>query len=231
MSPVISRLGQNSMASPVPFTSTCTPPRIVRSCALVTIERGLLEVEPTQHRPQHLVVERPLSRSAMTVSRLAASICRRSRRNVDAGLSPMSSSSRPSRGVERVGHHRTPDGLHLNHRSTSPCLLRVSRTVPNPTTVSLVITTNLPRVADRPTLIKLAPRLRSEHRVKTDDGDYGFGTDSEYRQFLHRQDRTASTPRSKEGFCEPRPTHRARRAWWSGTVRYRHAVRARRRGL
>jgi hypothetical protein len=65
--------------------------------------------------------------------------------------------------AQRVGRHRTPDGLHLNHRSTSPSLRRLSRTVPNPTTVSLVIPTNLPRVAERPSSMELAPRLRSGH--------------------------------------------------------------------
>src|SRR5271163_4719575 len=58
--------------------------------------------------------------------------------------------------AQRVGRHRTPDGLHPNHRSTSPCRRRLSRTVPNPTTVSLVIPTNPPRIADRPTSMELA---------------------------------------------------------------------------
>src|ERR1700754_574739 len=60
MSPVISRLGQNIIASPLPRTWTRTDPStvsIIRDSA--TIQCRLLEVEPAQRVPQHLVVDLP----------------------------------------------------------------------------------------------------------------------------------------------------------------------------
>src|SRR5215212_4646959 len=58
MSPVISRLGQNIIASPLPRTCTRTDPSTVsmnRDSA--TIQCRLFEVEPAQHVPQHLVID------------------------------------------------------------------------------------------------------------------------------------------------------------------------------
>ena len=52
MSPVISRLGQNTIASPLPRTSTRTDPStlsINRDSA--TVQCRLLEIEPAEHVP------------------------------------------------------------------------------------------------------------------------------------------------------------------------------------
>src|SRR5262245_1422808 len=55
MSPVISRLGQKTIAGPSPRTSTYTSPSTVLT--LVTVERRLLEIQSMQDRAQHLVVD------------------------------------------------------------------------------------------------------------------------------------------------------------------------------
>src|SRR3954469_9784959 len=71
MSPVISRLGQNIIASPLPRTCTRTDPSTVsinRDSAQVQrrlleshpVQCRLLEVEPAQHVPQHFVVDLPV---------------------------------------------------------------------------------------------------------------------------------------------------------------------------
>src|SRR6478752_7101994 len=60
MSPVINRLGQNIIASPLPRTWTRTDPNTVsinRDSA--TVQCRFLEVEPAQHVTQHLVVDLP----------------------------------------------------------------------------------------------------------------------------------------------------------------------------
>src|ERR1700681_4601667 len=60
MSPVISRLGQNIIASPLPRTCTRTDPSTVSiNRDSVTVQCRLLEVEPAQHVAQHLVVDLP----------------------------------------------------------------------------------------------------------------------------------------------------------------------------
>src|SRR5690348_9724688 len=61
MSPVISRLGQNIIASPVPLTRTRTVPSTVsinRDSA--TVQCRLLQVETAEHFPQHFVVDLPV---------------------------------------------------------------------------------------------------------------------------------------------------------------------------
>src|SRR5690242_14265538 len=58
MSPVMSRLGQNIIASPLPLTWTRTVPSAVsinRDSA--TVQCRLLQVETAQHFAQHLVVD------------------------------------------------------------------------------------------------------------------------------------------------------------------------------
>src|ERR1700742_682993 len=61
MSPLISRLGQNIIASPLPRTCTRTDPSTVsinRDSA--TVQCRLLEVEPAERVPQHFVVDLPV---------------------------------------------------------------------------------------------------------------------------------------------------------------------------
>src|SRR3954471_7798447 len=58
MSPVISRLGQNIIAGPLPLTCTRTVPSTVSiNRVSATVQCRLLQVEPAQHLAQHFVVD------------------------------------------------------------------------------------------------------------------------------------------------------------------------------
>ena len=83
--------------APSPRSSTQCRRFAAQLDTLLPVECRLLEIEPAQHVRSTSSLMRPASRSAMNVLRSAASISSRNRRNAAAGLSPISSSVRPSR--------------------------------------------------------------------------------------------------------------------------------------